>query len=134
VTQNDDAHGKGAVHEIRGVQLSSKIVKSVIGVTAIAAAVVALPATTASAATPCGISVTYGAWVYIPDSGGTHQRKWTWTFKNCGTTAMKYKVIVNNAPDSACFTIWPGTKTYSRFESKTPPFASIGGYDGTKSC
>lgn len=80
----------------------------------------------------CGATVTYGSWRHI--DGFTSQRKWTWSFFNCSSGTVKRKVVVNNGPDSSCYTISPrSTRNYSATESKTTVI-SMNKYERTASC
>jgi hypothetical protein len=81
----------------------------------------------------CGTSVTYGSWTHIPDTL-TWQRKWTWNYFNCSGSTVRRKVVVNNGPDSSCYTIAPrGTRGYSTYESNTAGYRT-NQYENTVSC
>ncbi|GLI00834.1 hypothetical protein Pa4123_61100 [Phytohabitans aurantiacus] len=81
----------------------------------------------------CGTSVTYGSWTHIPDTL-TWQRKWTWNYFNCSGSTVRRKVVVNNGPDSSCYTIAPrGTRGYSAYESNTAGYRT-NQYENTVSC
>ncbi|MEJ3749461.1 hypothetical protein WEI85_40150 [Actinomycetes bacterium KLBMP 9797] len=86
-----------------------------------------------SPAYACGASVTYALWKHIPDTA-TWQRKWTWSYFNCGSSTVKRKVVVNNGPDSSCYTIAPrGTRNYSSTETNTLGYHT-NEYERTASC
>lgn len=99
--------------------------------TAAIAAILSVPTPAVAGPDPCGVTVEYGAWQRINED--TRQRKWYWSFYNCGSASAKRKVMISVDKDKCLTAPARGYATYSRWESESWGLKS-GSYQGTGSC
>jgi hypothetical protein len=112
------------------MSLRKASVTSIVLVIVMTSAAVAAAAP-ASAAPDCGVVVSYGEW---NDSPGTSVRTNNWSYYNCSSISVRRKVVLNNFPDSPCFTIGSrGGKDYSWNETDSV-VGHYGAYQSTISC
>ncbi|MEO3815944.1 hypothetical protein [Plantactinospora sp. B24E8] len=99
--------------------------------TAAIAATLSVPTPAVAGPDPCGVTVDYDGWQRVDSV--TRQRKWYWTFYNCGSASAKRKIIIGGGPDVCKTAPARGYATYIRWESESWGI-NLGSYDGTGSC
>ncbi|MFK3984199.1 hypothetical protein ACI2K4_27980 [Micromonospora sp. NPDC050397] len=84
------------------------------------ASVLVAPSPALAAPDPCGVTVEYTAWRALTGAGANQQRRWYWSYYNCGTSTVKKKAMVDLGSDSKCFSIkGRGYATFNGYETWT---------------